>query len=289
MLVLVTLPLSARADAVGLRLAPLKYEQNLTATKPQLGFIDVSNPSDASVTISTSVQGFRQTGTDGNLDYYDNPALVAAIVPDLSTFSLGPREAARVSFTINQSKLPQGGVYAVIFFRTVPVGGAAADSYISQSAKVGTLLILNNGGQPVAGGTMTASAPWWQFGSGLSTELTYTLPPSANVGLEPKLSSQIYPWGTSTTVATGLVLPGASRTFTVSRPGSYFGIIPIKITDALTHKTATAYTIAITGWYQTLVVLLVALGIALGLRYRLRPRDIIDAVAHPLDGLSHRD
>ena len=285
----VILPLTARADAVGLRLAPLKYEQTITTTKPQQGFIDVANPSDASVNITTSVQGFSQTDTDGNLAYYDNPTLAAAITPDLTSFTLGPREAVRVAFTVNPAKLPPGGAYAVIFFRTVPVGGAAADSYISQSAKVGTLLILNNGGQPLTGGTMTAHASLWQLGNGLTTSVNYTVPATA-IGLEPKLATTAYPWGKITPATTGLVLPGATRTFTIKRPGSYCGIIPLKITDQITKKTTTVWIVAITGWYQTLVVLIIGLLVALGLRHIRREREAETMPATgSMDGVSRRD
>jgi hypothetical protein len=277
----------AHADAVGLRLAPLEYQQAISSAKPQLGFIDVSNPSDGSVSISTSVQGFRQTNHDGDLVYYDSDLLTSAITPSLANFDLGPREAIRVNFTVNPAKLPPGGVYAVIFFQTIPANGQAISSYVSQSAKVGTLLILNNGGVPVSGGAFNAKFGLLQLGRAISGTISYNEPETAT-GLRPVLSDKVYSWGRATDIATHLVLPGATRDFKFSRAGSYLGIIPVSITDAVTHRTITSWVIACTGWYRVLVAILIVLFAILIARRYTRARQSSEDTSRPIDGLSLR-
>ena len=272
------------ADAVGLQLAPLEYQQTITA-KTQAGFIDVGNPSDSAVSVTTSVEGFRQIDSSGDLAYFNDPRLSAAITPGLSNFIMGPRESDRVSFTINPTKLPAGGIYAVIFFQTVPANQSADSSYVSQSAKVGTLLVLNNGGVAPTGGTVGLQLSRWQFGNGLHGEISYAVA-DGQVGLVPSLASKAYPWGKPTKLSTGLVLPGSARNFVLSRPGAFIGLIPVRVTDATDGHVVTRYVIAITGWYQTLVAFLVALGAAFTFRRWRRPPAAVEPVTRQFDGLS---
>ena len=275
------------ADAVGLQLAPLEYEQTITS-KIQAGFIDVGNPSDSAVNVTTSVEGFRQTDSSGDLAYFDDPQLSAAITPGLSTFTMGPRESDRVSFTINPAKLPAGGVYAVIFFQTVPTNQSADSSYVSQSAKVGTLLVLNNGGVALTGGSVGLKLSRWQFGNGLHGEISYAVA-DGQVGLVPSLTSKAYPWGKPTKLSTGLVLPGSTRNFVISRPGAFIGLIPVRVTDATNGHVVTRYVIAITGWYQTLIALLIAFLLTFVFRRWRRPVQGVEPVTRQLDGLSKPD
>jgi hypothetical protein len=259
----------ARADAVGLQLAPLKYDQTLTAKRIQEGTIDIGNPSDAAVAVETSVQGFRQTNSNGDLSYYNDATLSAAIMPDLHAFNLGPREAVRMTFSIDPNKLPNGGIYAVIFFRTVPVNQSATSSFVTQSARVGTLLILNNGGvAPVGGSIANFGVPQVQLGDGIGGSFDYRMM-NGSVAVSPTLSSRIYPWGKAVTSTNGLVLPGNTRSFKLQRVGSYFGLVPISLTDTRTGQSVTAWSLVCTGWYQTLIALLVAFGTAQLVRTRL--------------------
>jgi hypothetical protein len=262
------LPIPARATATALQIQPLQYEDTLTPGKIKSGYVDVANPGDATAHIVTQVQGFRQSGTDGVLKFFDDPVLTAAIVPALTDFNLGPHEAARVNFTVDPSKLAQGGIYAAIFFRTVPPDQSSASSFIAQSANVGTLLNLTYGTGLARHGTITAlKLPFWQFGSGISGSLLYKNTGSAPnaVGYRPRLAMRVLPWGHAPTLNSGLVLPGSSRQFPVLRAGSFAGLLPVTFTDLDTHTFATRWVVALTGLYAWVAWVLLAVLLLAGL------------------------
>lgn len=287
-------PGTARADA-GLQLLPLKYEEVLTNNRVKTGHIDVSNPSDTNATIQTSVRGFRQADLAGNLEFYTDDNLTAGIRPGLDQFELGSRESIRVTFTVNPTKLPQGGVYAAIFFRTVPPTPAANTSYIAEAANVGTLLMLKNGGDGVHVGQIKAfDLPFWQPGPGLKGRMQYH---NANrdiggVAFYPKLESRVLPWVKPAKLTGPFVMPGSTRQFEFVRGGSYIGLLPVTVTDIASGKHVTRWVLACTGNYQLLVVLLAILlavwllgwwrGWAVLAR---RPQTVS---SRPMDGLSRR-
>ncbi len=256
-LLLILAPAAVFADS-SLQLNPLKYEDNLGDATVRQGFVEVSNPSDTSVNITTSVRGFRQVGLDGNLEFYDDPVLTAGIIPNLGAFTLGPREAIRVTFSVNPSKLPHGGVYAAIFFRTLPEASASNVSYLLESANVGTLLLLNNGsaGSPV-GSLKTVSMSFWQFSSKLKGSLIYHNA-DRNLGgfaVTPKLSAKIQPFGKIHPLTSSLVLPQASRKIDFAIPGAYIGLIPVHIA-ADVHSGKTVWIFACTGFYAYFLLIL---------------------------------
>ncbi len=285
---------SVRAEA-GLQLNPLKYEDTLTVGRAKAGFIDVANPSDTTVTIRTDVQSFRQIDLDGNLAFTPDQQLRAGIKPGLDTFELGPRESVRVAFTVDPSKLPQGGIYAAIFFRTTPVLPTQSQvSYIAESANVGTLLILRNGeaGQQV-GQVSGLSLPLWQFGSGLRGQLRYrnTNRDTGGLAFRPQLTSRVTMWGQTKAFTGPFVMPQSTRQFDFERRGSYFGLLSVTVADGSSGHGLTRWVIACTGWYQValLIVILLLLGWWLGRHHwprllRRRPT----TVRHSLDGLGPR-
>jgi hypothetical protein len=258
-LALVSAP--ALADVPSLQVAPLSYHGTLSPGVIESGFVDIANPSDETIDITSNVQGFRQTNTKGDLAFYTDPVLSAAITVGLTNFQLGPRQAVRDVFNIDPTKLPQGGVYAAIFFRTVPTNAASSgNSYVLQSANVGTLLILTNGHASPYRGTITGlSAPFLQVGGGLDGSLGYknTNQSLTAAGFTPALTTTVYPWGRPAALKSGLILPGVTRDFSFSRPGSYFGLIPLTITDSQTGAHATTWVLADTGLYRPGVPVLV--------------------------------
>jgi hypothetical protein len=265
---------SARADAPSLQVSPLQYQDELKPGHIEQGYVDVSNPGDSEITVDSSVQGFRQVGTEGNLEFFTDPDTSAAIKVGLNNFILGPREAVRVVFNVDGSKLPQGGTYAAIFFRTQPPAQASSASFIAQSANVGTLLLLTNG--PSTPHHATISRPklgLWQFGNNLTpgsflfTNTDHTPHP---VGVRPELSVRVLPWGHAEGITGGLVLAGISRQFSFVRHGSYLGPLPVTVTDKLTGAHATAWIIACTGWYR--LILPAVLGLLVWLWWRRHRR-----------------
>ncbi len=288
------------ADAPALQVSPLDYQDTLTPGHVKTGYVDVANPGDSPVEVQASVRGFRQTGTDGQLEFFDSPQLIAGITVGLPDFTVDPRGVIRIGFAVDPAKLPKGGVYAAIFFSTVPPAGLAAQSsYVSQSAGIGTLLELTNGPVGPRQGTVAGTnIPFWQLGSGLSGSLTYQNPATAQVGYRPNLNLRPLPWSKPFHLITGLVLPGVGRTFTFNRPGSYFGLVPLTVTDQDTHKSVLIWLFACTGYYQWLLLASLVLGLTLTFlavthrlhwlikRWPFRRRHTL--VKRPIDGLSFK-
>lgn len=261
LLIGLVLPQAAHADA-GLQLNPLKYEDKITTETVRRGYIDVANPGDSSVTVQTSVKGFRQIDLDGNLAFFDDGALTAGIIPDLGSFNLGPRDAIRMYFSVAPKKLPRGAIYAAIFFRTVPAQGQTTNSYLTASANLGTLVILQNGAADKPTSQITkVNFPFLQFGSKLSGQASVLNTSGQSAApYNTSLKAKISPLGKSVSVATGLVTPGTTRTFKISRDGSYFGLLPVSVSDATTGAKFTTWVFAVTGISPyVLVALLVAL------------------------------
>ncbi len=267
--------LSVHSETPGLQLNPLQYEDNLTTNSVHLGYVDVSNPSDAIITIESKVQGFKQTDIAGHLGFFDDPEITGGIKVDLARFDLGPHEAIRVAFSVDPQKLPKGGVYAVIFFRTIPPQQSSASSFVAESANIGTLLMLQNGGSGAHVGKITkVDLPFLQFGRGLLGTFDYkNIDRSITaVGFKPAVSVRVLPWGSSPKLASALVLPSSERRFEVDRRGSFFGILPVTLTDTDSHQHVTTWVFALTGWYQlVLIIIVLTLGALAGASY-LRKR-----------------
>ena len=284
-------PGAALADA-GLQLNPLRYDDLMTGTTVKNGFIDVANPSDTTVMIRTSVRGFKQADLAGNLSFFTDEALSAGIRPSLDTFDLGPRESLRLVFSVDPAKLPQGGVYGAIFFTTVPPDGRSDATYITETANVGTLLLLQNGGSDVKVGRIAQfNLPFFQFGSGFSGTVQYqnTNRNRGGVAFSPALSSRVFPWGKPRQFTGSFVMPQSTREFSYQRAGSYLGLIPVTLSGAEGHSNVTRWVLACTGWYQWLVLVLVVSAIVYGLIvYRLRKIRRKPAAKRLLDGLSRK-
>jgi len=266
---LLLVPGLALAGAPALQITPLQYEDTLSG-QVKNGHIDVANPTDAPLHVEATVRRFKQQGTAGDLAFYDDSDLRVAIKLDLTSFDLSPHDAIRVLFSVDSSKLPAGGTYAAIFFRTIPADNPGSDSsYVSQSADIGTLLILTNGAAATpAGGVSELNVPFWQFGSGIagSALIANSAPSQGGTAFRPSLTMHVLPWDRPAGQGTGLILPASSRHFGVAHPGSYIGLLPVTVTDAATHTSRTTWVFACTGvagWVLlvlalTLLVLLVA-------------------------------
>lgn len=281
----------AHAEA-SLDVSPQKYEDTL-GTAAKSGSIDVSNPSDTTVSVVSEVAGFRQADLDGNLAFFHDDELSAGIKVGLTSFDLGPREAVRVSFVVDPTKLPKGGVYAVIFFRTIPPAVTSNTSYIAESANVGTLLMLQNGPGNAVGQVTQLTLPFWQFGSGLSgvAHYTNTNRNTSATAFSPALDLRVLPWGRLTKLSGPYVLPGSTRKFDLDRRGSYLGLVPVTLIDSASGHTKTRWVFAVTGWYQWLL----GLGLIAGLGYlgwRLRGRLVarrgVSSTKPSIDGVSRR-
>ncbi len=255
--------------------SPLKYQDSLTGSTSKLGFVDVSNPSDSTISLKSEVSAFRQINLAGDLQFYQDAAISRGITVSASEFDLGPREAVRVAFTIDPNKLPKGGVYGAIFFATVPKPTSVSGNIIMQSAKAGTLLILDNGGAGKKSGTISSlKSAFFQFGNGIKGTIQY-----ANVGEAPRaiaynptVSVRAAWWGRRTYLNGPLVFPGNKREFSFSKAGSYVGLIPLLVTDKDTGKSHVSLVFAITGYWRVVGLLMLVVIIVAVLFRRLRPR-----------------
>ncbi len=280
----------AHAEA-SLQVSPQRYEEVISGTAVRNGFVDVSNPSDTSVQLQSEVQGFRQANLAGDLEFFDDATLSAAIGVDLPTFVLGPRESIRVAFRVDPSLLPKGGVYAAIFFRTVPPPQSSATSYIAESAKVGTLLLLENGTGEHVGAITKFSLPLFQFGDGLRGTARYrnTDRNTTAAAFAPDLSTKVLFWGRNVALTGPYVLPQSEREFEVRRTGSYIGILPLSLRDSATGQVVTRWAIVCTGWYALGILILVMFGAILAVRrFIVRRRKPPVGYKRKFDGISQK-
>lgn len=243
-----------------LKIAPLKYEEQLELGSEKTGYVDVSNPNDTTVTVTTQVQAFRQVTIDGDLEFYDDEQIQAAVEVDVDEFELGPREAARVFFEIDSNQLPEGGVYAAVFFRSEPPEAELeGTSQISTTSRVGTLLLLENGQGGVKEGRFSQlELPFWQFGNGINgyTEFTGS-DRERSLAFTPELQTDI-PIAGSQPVESGLVFAGHTRGFDIDRSGNYIGIFPVTVTDEVSGQETRQWVVAVTGVWRLIVPLFVA-------------------------------
>lgn len=264
------------ASMPALKLAPLKYVTQLQPGHPKDGALDISNPTDTRLRIVTEVQAFRQMNNQGDLQFYPDEALQAAVQLSSTDFIIGPREAIRVHFRINPNLLPSGGVYGVIFFRTVPETGDSKANQIMTSARVGTLLILTVGDKGSRQGSMAVRVPFLSFGSGIRGMVEYTNTNRARdaVAYSPALGVRTGFFGGDARLTGPLVFPGRTRSVPLERPGNYVGFVPVRVNDTNGHAPAkTVWTFAVTGvWRVVFGVALLAL-LAIGyVRYGKRSR-----------------
>ncbi|MDB5178431.1 MAG: exported protein of unknown function [Patescibacteria group bacterium] len=292
---------TAYAASPGIKLDPLKYEDVIAGANVRGGHIDVSNPSDTAVNIEAEVKGFKQADLDGNLEFFGDEPIKEAITLGLNQFELGPREAIRVSFSVDPAKLPRGGVYAAVFFRTVPPRQASGTSFVAESANVGTLLLLQNGPGERIGQVTSFHLPFFQFGAGLSGRAEYknTNHTSTPIAFSPGLETRVFPWGRPGKLKGPYVLPGSTRRLEVQRPGSYLGLLPVSLIDSASDQGPTLWVFACTGVYAyALLILLVMLAVFVAARLVRRqplvPRRLrwlfgrrpAVPVKRPMDGIS---
>ncbi|HEX3082606.1 MAG TPA: hypothetical protein VHQ86_05115 [Candidatus Saccharimonadia bacterium] len=266
---LVLLPVPpAAASLPALRLSPLKYTATLELGHPKIGYIEADNPTGATMHVTVEVEAFRQINDRGELEYYPDERLAAAIQPGLSSFDLGPREAIRVKFTIDPNRLGPGGAYGVIFLRTT--SGSHTASQINTSERIGTLLILNvPGAGTTAGRILDLHLPTFVYGkTTLPLAFSYqnTGQGSGALAFTPSLTTATGWRALPHTITGPFVFPGRTRQGQTNLVlGNQFGLIPVSIQDTTpgTPKYPTHWIIAVSGfWTWLLPVLLIVLFVA---------------------------
>lgn len=239
-------------------MAPLQYQSQLQKNEVKKGFVDIGNPGNETITMQLQVQAFRQTDDNGALEFYAEPSYQQAIKLDLETIEIKPREGMRVYFLIDGTKLPKGDIFAAIMASTVPkaTGGSA------QSARVGTLLIINNDGEGARQAEITQfNVPWLQLGSGIEAQLAVKNTVNTKVknsGFFPEVAVSTQPYGTKT-VQGPLLFAGRTRSISYKQPGDYFGPIYLKAKVLSSEKGKWIF--AITGYWRWVVPLIIGLAV----------------------------
>ena len=255
------------SDAVyadSLKIAPHSYEATIQKSEVKKGYIDVSNPSNTSIKIKLETQAFRQIDDEGSLEFYDSEQLSAGVKLDFQTLTIGPREAYRVYFLLDGSKLPEGDIFGAIFASTIPTTGAGA----RQSTRVGTLLLLQNG-TPASRKAEVASfaTSLLHIGDGLSAKVAIHNPadPKNATGFVPNITVSTAPYG-SKNVKGPLVFAGRTRSVDYVQTGNYFGPMWFAATTGESSKGRLIF--AITGYWQWLAPALLVGLVVLGMMLR---------------------
>lgn len=215
-------------SALSLKIAPLDYNATLEKAEVKKGYVDVSNPEYQPVNVELDVQAFRQIDNEGSIQFYDDEQIDAGILLDYDTLKLGPREAVRVYFLLDGTKLPSGDVFAAIFASIVPESEEAA----TQSVRVGTILQIVNGtpGERIAEVT-AADIPFVQFGETLSGSYTIknTAGEKSTSGFSPEVQVSLLPFKTTQTVESPLVFAGRERANDFSLTFNRFGVYRVNV------------------------------------------------------------
>lgn len=227
---LFVLPVSAatKLDVFGLKVAPLEVRTELKKGQKKKGFIEVSNPTNKTVNVTSSVRGFKQTDSSGTLTFYKDEQLEAGVKIDLDEFELPPWSAARVYYILDGTKLPSGDVFAAIFFTT----SQQKDDVLSiqPSVRVGTLLSIINGTPSSHTATITKlDVPMIQFGGVKGTYSIKNTGQVGSTGFYPKINLNLQPFSESKEVTSRLIFPGIERTNDFSLSPQFPGIYKLSV------------------------------------------------------------
>jgi hypothetical protein len=219
--------ISATSYAQSLKLAPLEYQTSLTAGEKKRGFVDISNPNASTVRVVSSVQAFRQIDDQGSLTFYDDEQMRAGVKLDLDEFDLGPREAIRMYFELDGTKLPAGDVFGAIFFSTEPTVKTPG---VGEAVRLGTLLSIQNGtGKPHKASITSLKTDWLQFSSDISGSYVVknTGNPRTETGFYPQVRVSTKPLGEASDQKSSLVFAGRQRENEFSRKVFPFGLYKV--------------------------------------------------------------
>lgn len=258
---LVVLDASA-VSAQSLRIEPLIINEQIQPAEKKKGFVDISNPTNQTLQLVTSVQAFRQKDNNGGLEFYDNEQVTAGLIPDLSEIELGPREVVRMYYLVDGTKLPQGDVFAAIFVSTKPDQERAG---VAQAVKLGTIFTLVNGTPGPRQAVITQlNVPAFQFGDSISGAYTIknTADPNTTTGFYPEVVLQLAPFGNEQKVRSSLVMGGVERSMGFSFDDSRFGLY--RLSAQFGDSEQSTYVFVMTGVWKFIVPGIVFVGLVIG-------------------------
>lgn len=247
--------------ALSLKIAPLEYRTDLKQGEKKKGFIDISNPTGRRIIVKSSVEAFKQTDDKGSLTFFKSEQIAAGIQLDLNEFELGPREAVRMYFQLDGTKLPSGDVFGAVFFTAAPTN---KPSGVEQAVRLGTLFSIVNGTPGPRDAKITnLSVPWLQLSDTVagSYSIKNTANPNQATGFYPTVQLQAALFGESKKHTGKLTFAGITRSNDFSLKTLPLGI----------YRVSAGYQ---GNWKHTWVVVvspiaLVVVGVALGIAYIL--------------------
>jgi len=204
--------------AAELRIQPAVVRDTIASNERKKGFVDIINPTGATIVVSLSVQAARQVDTQGNLAFFDDNRLKEGLRLDYEEVELRGHEALRLYYLVDTAKLPSGDVLAAIFATIKPQAEGAA----VQALRVGTIVALSNSSTKREVRLIDVKVPAFQFGDALTVDFSIknTAPPMN--AFFPTISIETTPYG-SQEVSGPLVTAGNSRTISYRKAGSYIG------------------------------------------------------------------
>lgn len=205
-----SLLISVPVHAVGLKIAPLEYKTTLAKNEKKKGYIDVSNPTGQALTIKVSVQAFKQINDDGGLQFFDDARISRGIKPELTSIDMKPREAYRIYFGVDGAQLPEGDVYAAVFFSSNP---KSPQNGVGQSVRVGTILsIINNTPGERKASIANVSMPFIQTDEKVKGTYVIRNDGTSNSGFYPEVELRSWPRGKVEKNSSSLLFSGRKRT-----------------------------------------------------------------------------
>ena len=258
-----------QVDAQSLKIEPLLINEAIQKGEKKKGFVDISNPTTQTLRLLTSVQAFRQKDNSGGLEFFDNEQVRAGLIPDLKEIELGPREAVRMYYLVDGTKLPQGDVFAALFVSTAP---EQERSGVAQAVKLGTIFTLVNGTPGPRNAEITfLSSSFFQFGDSINGRYTIknTADPQLSTGFYPEIKLRLAPFGTEQNIRSSLIMAGVERTTGFSFPDNRFGIYELSASYGSSVKKQ--YMVVMTGAWKLMipaVLFLILLLVTLALRRR---------------------
>lgn len=264
---------ATKPELFGLKLAPLEVRAELKKGQKKKGYVEVSNPSNKTVQVVSSVRGFKQIDDSGTLRFYQDEQIESGIQVDLTEFELPPWSAARVYYLLDGTKLPSGDIFAAIFFST----SQQQDSVlaIQPSVRVGTLLSIVNGTPSSHQASITKlDVSTFQFGGIKGTYSIKNTGKQNSTGFYPKVSLELQPFSQSEEVSSRLIFPGIERANTFSITPKYPGIYQLKVKYQDSEKSTLVFVVTtelIIGLIVFVILLLVTIRLLIVRRSR-RPR-----------------
>lgn len=254
----------------GIQIRPLIYRETLTDGQVKKGVVDIANPTNKKLSLHITIKLFRQITDDGKLEFYDKPDVTAAIIPEYTDFELEAKDALRLNFTVDASKLPEGDVFAALFATTQPAASKGREQMLLPAVQVGTLLVFQNGQVGTRHTEISdLQIPFFQFGTAIQGRVSVTNPANTNTstGFFPKLKVTTLPMGPSKQFEGPLVYSGRTRSVNFDLPTDQFGFYKIVVTA--NDVVAERYVFVMTGIYRFILpAIFVGIVIAGGIGWR---------------------